>query len=99
MAGFDFPFSLPKELLDSASFARAVGRPAPFRTWQAFNAFVAEELPLTPPADYARFAGWRQKTYWRPRATDRDAIPGEVSSGSGMMTAAARHRSEAPIYS
>jgi len=34
-----------------------------------------------------------------PRATDRDAIPGEVSSGSGMMTAAARHRSEAPIYS
>ena len=34
-----------------------------------------------------------------PRATDRDAIPGEVSSGSGMMTAVARHRSEAPIYS
>jgi len=34
-----------------------------------------------------------------PRATDRDAIPGEVSSGSEMMTAAARHRSEAPIYS
>src|SRR5262245_29684831 len=49
VAGFDCPFSIPKELLDSASFARAVGRRAPFRSWQAFNEFVAGALPLRPP--------------------------------------------------
>lgn len=73
VAGFDFPFSLPRELLESAGFARVVGRARPFGTWEAFNEFVADELPLRPPNDYAPFAAWRGKPFWLSRATDRAA--------------------------
>jgi len=58
-------------------------------------------LALIPRGDRHVPSDWRRDdaVTGGPRATDRDAIPGEVSSGSGMMTAVARHRSEAPIYS
>jgi hypothetical protein len=73
VVGFDFLFSIPRELLQSASFARAAGAARAFRSWEAFNRFVAEELPLRPPADYFPFAAWRSKLFWKPRATDRAA--------------------------
>ena len=58
-------------------------------------------LALIPRGDRHVPSDWRRDDAVTGglRATDRDAIPGEVSWGSGMMTAAARHRSEAPIYS
>lgn len=66
----DFPFSIPRALLDDPAFARGVGRAAPFGGWRAFNAFVGERLPLDPPVDVTPFAGWRSKGFWTKRATD-----------------------------
>jgi hypothetical protein len=70
VVAFDFPFSIPKDLLDDPAFAAAVGRPVPFVTWAEFNGFVARALPLGSPLDLGPFAGWRTKGNWRRRATD-----------------------------
>lgn len=71
--GFDFPFSLPRQLLDDPDFAASVGWTEAFGTWEAFNRFVAATLPLRPPLDLTPFLGWRDTAYWQKRATDRAA--------------------------
>jgi hypothetical protein len=68
--GLDFPFSIPRLLLDDRQFASAVGEGRPFRTWHAFNSFVAKKVPLTGDVDLAPFARWRSKRYWLRRSTD-----------------------------
>lgn len=73
VVGFDFPFSLPRPLLDDPAFAARVGRAEAFGTWESFNRFVAATLPLRPPLDFAPFVGWRDTAYWQKRATDRAA--------------------------
>jgi hypothetical protein len=55
--GLDFPFSIPRLLLDDRQFAASVGFDRPFLTWHAFNAF----------------ARWRSKRYWLKRSTDLPA--------------------------
>lgn len=70
VAAFDFPFSIPRALLEDADFAAAAGHPQAFGTWEAFNRFIAANLPLRPPLDLARFAPWRNVAYWQKRASD-----------------------------
>lgn len=67
----DFPFCVPRELLALRSFAAAVGRKLPFRTWKAFNAAIAGRIPLTCPVDYSPFHSWKNKAMWMKRASDR----------------------------
>lgn len=78
-AAFDFPFSIPVELLRSTEFAQAVGVSAPFETLQTWIDFVHSNFRLefdTPRAggemqDLARFDAWRRDSrYWLKRATD-----------------------------
>ncbi len=70
VVAFDFPFSIPRPLLDDPNFAGVVGHNRPFGTWAMFNRFVAAALPLTCPIDLSPFAVWRNKAYWLKRATD-----------------------------
>jgi hypothetical protein len=67
----DFPFCVPRELLARASFAAALGRGTPFRTWRAFHRAVAARIPLCCPVDYSPFRAWRRKALWLKRASDR----------------------------
>jgi hypothetical protein len=75
VVGFDFPFSVPDALLRDPRFSSAAGyRQGAFETWLAFNAWIAEQLPLTDPLDFAPFTAWRnpgrRATLWTKRATD-----------------------------
>jgi predicted nuclease with RNAse H fold len=70
VVAFDFPFSIPEALLNSDDFAAAVGHSDAFRTWEAFNHFVFQHLPLNTPLDFSPFDPWRNKAYWLKRATD-----------------------------
>lgn len=69
-AGLDFPFSIPRLLLDDRQFAAAVGHSRLFRTWHVFNAFVAKRVALGADVDLSPFAKWRSKRYWLKRSTD-----------------------------
>ncbi len=66
----DFPFSLPRTLLESDDFAARVGAPAAFRTWEAFNAAVRAALPLSCPVDYSAFQAWKDPAFRLKRACD-----------------------------
>lgn len=70
VVGFDFPFSLPRALLDDPDFGAVAGHLGSFGSWAAFNRFVAANLPLQPPLDLRPFAAWRDTAYWQKRATD-----------------------------
>jgi hypothetical protein len=77
VAAFDFPFSIPVELLESVEFAAAVGA-EPFRTRAKFVEFVQGRLSLDFDSDKAsaemsglrNFDGWKQSKFWLHRATD-----------------------------
>lgn len=77
VAAFDFPFSLPCELLESAEFARSVGQAA-FQTRRHWVDFIAETLPLEFSSERANaelqgiasFDAWRSRTNWCKRRTD-----------------------------
>ena len=77
VAAFDFPFSLPCELLESAEFAESVGR-ARFRSRRKWVDFIAETLPLEFSSERANaelqgialFDAWRSRKNWRKRCTD-----------------------------
>jgi hypothetical protein len=52
IVAFDFPFCVPDVLLRDEQFAAAAGyRHGAFGGWRAFNAFVADRLPLLDPLD------------------------------------------------
>jgi hypothetical protein len=75
VVGFDFPFSVPDALLRDPAFSSESGYPhGAFGTWHAFNDWIAKQLPLTDPLDYAPFAAWRdprrRARLWTKRATD-----------------------------
>lgn len=75
LVGFDFPFSVPHSLLQSEAFAASVGvDEGAFLSWHAFNAHVAQRLPLTDPLDFTPFAAWcapsDRARLWARRATD-----------------------------
>lgn len=75
---FDFPFSIPRSLLNDKEFAQCMGQ-APFRTRRRWVEFVAENLNLefdddragTAMKDLSRFDKWRDKRYWQKRSTDK----------------------------
>ncbi len=77
VAAFDFPFSIPKSLLDDAAFAGRVNQPA-FQTREQWAGFVSSNFRLqfnsdkanAELADLANFDAWRDKSLWRKRATD-----------------------------
>ncbi len=71
VVGADFPFCVPRELLERPSFAGALGLARPFGTWSAFNSAVSRRLPLACPIDYSPFRRWRRKSLWLKRASDR----------------------------
>lgn len=75
IAAFDFPFGIPDALLCDEKFAVDAGHArGAFGGWRAFNAFVAEQLPLADPLNYRRFVAWRSRVdrsrLWTKRATD-----------------------------
>ena len=78
-AAFDFPFSLPNQLLNDPQFSGLVGYKSAFKTRGSWQSLVAQKLPLqfdgTKAA--ARLIGleffdvWRGTEFWIPRATDQ----------------------------
>ena len=78
-AAFDFPFSIPVELLNDLRFAHRVGRATPFVTRAAWQSWVAENMPLSFDGDKAtsRLVGlelfdvWRDHDFWVSRVTDK----------------------------
>jgi hypothetical protein len=70
VVAFDFPFSIPYSLLKSADFSLCVGLNRPLNTWQTFNDFIAMNMDLDPPLSLEAFVGWRNKIFWKKRATD-----------------------------
>jgi hypothetical protein len=78
IVAFDFPFCVPDALLRDEPFAAAAGyQHGAFRGWRAFNAFVADRLPLADPLDFRAFEAWRDPVdrarLWSRRATDQAA--------------------------
>ena len=77
VAAFDFPFSIPLKLLQSAGFADRVGVPV-FGNRTAWMHFVALHMDLAFSSENAgaKFRidpvlyGWKDKGYWTKRATD-----------------------------
>jgi hypothetical protein len=79
VTAFDFPFSIPLELLQSASFASVVGQ-SPFQNRASWVSFVAEKLPMafnstlaSSALDFSPFEPWKSKTNWKKRLTDHAA--------------------------
>lgn len=75
IAAFDFPFCIPDALLRDERFAADAGyNDGAFRSWSAFNWFVAQRLPLSDPLDFRPFDAWRARAdrarLWKRRATD-----------------------------
>jgi hypothetical protein len=75
IVAFDFPFSIPDVLLRDETFASNAGyTDGAFIGWRAFNAFVADRLPLAEPLDFRPFHAWRARSdrahLWARRATD-----------------------------
>lgn len=79
-AAFDFPFSIPMQLLESAEFAAEVDEPT-FRKRTDWVHFLAEHLSLQFDTDKASSAltclkkveAWKQQAYWKKRQTDHIA--------------------------
>jgi hypothetical protein len=79
VAAFDFPFSLPTEILEDVVFANAVGRAEAFGTRAAWQDFVASKMPLTFNGTQANsvmvgwpfFDPWRNPKFWIGRSTDK----------------------------
>lgn len=77
VAAFDFPFSIPVELLDSVEFAAAVGQKT-FQTRANWAAFLRKELTLRFDSTKASAAltclskvtAWKQQAFWQKRQTD-----------------------------
>lgn len=77
VAAFDFPFSIPAELLNDDSLADRIGCSA-FRTRNRWAKFVASQLPLEFDSDRAngklpgleKFDVWKSQEFWIKRATD-----------------------------
>lgn len=77
-AAFDFPFSIPLELLQSAAFADRVAAPT-FGTRVNWVEFVEQHVGLAFPSDNAGaklridplLLGWKAKAFWLKRATDK----------------------------
>jgi hypothetical protein len=75
VVAFDFPYSVPDALLRDEEFAGDAGYThGAFIGWRAFNAFVAERLPLGAPLDFRPFDAWRSHSerarLWVRRDTD-----------------------------
>lgn len=78
VAAFDFPFSIPLDLLQSAAFAHEVGVNAAFGTRANWTHFVEQHVGLEFGSNNAgaklRFDtvlhGWKHKGFWKKRATD-----------------------------
>ena len=78
-AAFDFPFSLPIELLRDRSFAQSVGVNEAFTTRAAWQAWVADKMPLIFDGEKAssgmlgwhQFDAWRDTKFWISRTTDK----------------------------
>jgi hypothetical protein len=78
VAAFDFPFSVPLSLLQSAKFAGRMQVSEPFRNRDAWAKFVASRLALTfkregpsgEMADLAAFEPWRDTVLWERRSCD-----------------------------
>lgn len=73
LVAMDFPFSIPAELIASLEFAQRVMRQRPFGTWLEFNSFVAAKAPIACSTDLSPFEKWRDKQFWKLRATDMAA--------------------------
>ncbi|MFK7820054.1 MAG: hypothetical protein AB8G99_15140, partial [Planctomycetaceae bacterium] len=77
VAAFDFPFSIPLELLQSEAFAAAVNQPI-FGTRSRWSKFVSQTLPLRFNSTNASgqleglqtFHPWRARENWIKRQTD-----------------------------
>ncbi len=78
VASFDFPFSIPLQLLDEPEFAAALNQPT-FRSRAKWAEFVSENLSLEFDSDRASgsmnglslFENWRDKRFWLKRETDK----------------------------
>ena len=76
-AAFDFPFSIPLPLLKDEEFARRVNQ-KPFGTRKRWASFVGDNLRLqfdgdkasSTLTDLATFDAWRDKQFWKRRASD-----------------------------
>lgn len=74
---FDFPFSIPVELLQSAAFSSRVAA-ATFGTRVNWVQFVERRVELAFSSDKdgaklridPRLLGWKDKVFWKKRATD-----------------------------
>lgn len=77
VAAFDFPFSIPHELLLDAEFAELVGSKR-FGDRGEWATFVSKNLRLSFESeragatlgDFKRFDVWRDKRFWKRRSTD-----------------------------
>jgi hypothetical protein len=77
VAAFDFPFSIPLDLLQNAAFACRVATDA-FHTRANWAQFVNQRVGMTFSSDRARgrlrldpiLWGWKDKIFWTRRATD-----------------------------
>jgi hypothetical protein len=77
VAAFDFPFSIPLDLLQSAAFACKVTAGA-FETRANWAQFVKQHLGMAFSSDMATaqlrldpiLRGWKDKSFWIKRATD-----------------------------
>ena len=77
VVAFDFPFSIPLQLLKSEPFAAAVDQPT-FQTRNQWTRFISQSLRLEFSTDKASgklnglssFAPWRSRENWIKRRTD-----------------------------
>ena len=78
-AAFDFPFSLPNQLLNDPQFSGLVGHNTAFATRTNWQSLVAQKLSLQFDSDKATgqlvglefFDVWRGTKFWIPRVTDK----------------------------
>lgn len=79
-AAFDFPFSIPIQLLESTEFAEAVDQ-HPFQTRTNWVRFLKQQLTLRFDTTKAsatltclhKVDAWKQQTFWQKRHTDNVA--------------------------
>ncbi len=66
----DFPFSIPRDLLEDAAFANTVGLTTPLKTWSDFRDFVASLVSIDADANLDALSGWRDADHRERRVTD-----------------------------
>ncbi|MEP3481918.1 MAG: hypothetical protein ABJZ55_21930 [Fuerstiella sp.] len=79
-AGFDFPFSIPVSLLQSATFAQVVQQQT-FGNRTTWVAFLKRQLTLHFETEHAsstltclrKVDAWKRQTFWQNRQTDQIA--------------------------